>query len=330
MIKRFAEKKGTKIMYRMRGIFAFGLCVLILVAFFGCAVQDGNIYTTPGAGTNSGAAYQPKAPPGIATLAAAKADLARLLENRQRPVGITFGSGTYYSERDLNLRANLPELDILLKGVNLAGASLTYDPNNRLRYFLLKSMTVLDDRIEISPRITFYYGDLMDCPIFFTTSKDKSPYIYTVHLRDQLSFHFHTGDLTDAQRFADDLFFVRQTLKKQHDERLTLFESKAAEYRALKVKPLVSEEQREYIVQANALNHKKDYAGALDLYLKAVEIDSTSYPGAYFNMALLSAQVKRFDSAITYMKQYLMLVPDAKDARSAQDKIYEWKLILKK
>jgi tetratricopeptide (TPR) repeat protein len=309
---------------------SFGLGILMLAALCGCAVQDSNIYTTPGAGTNSGAAYQPKSPPGIESLAAAKADLAALLGNRQRSVGITFGSGKYYSERDINLRANLPELDILLKGVNLAGTSLTYDSNNRLRYIELKSMTVLDDRIEISPRITFYYADLMDGLISVTISEDKSPYIYTVHLRDQLSFHFHKGNLTDAQRFADDLFFIRQMLKKQHDERLALFESKAAAYRALTVKPPVSEEQREYIVQANALNQKKDYAGALDLYLKAVEIDPTSYPGAYFNMALLSAQVKRFDSAISYMKQYLLLVPDAKDARSAQDKVYEWKLMLKK
>jgi hypothetical protein len=47
-------------------------------------------------------------------------------------------------------------------------------------------------------------------------------------------------------------------------------------------------------------------------------------------MALLSAQMKRFNSAISYMKQYLMLVPDAKDARSAQDKIYEWELLMNK
>ncbi|MBW2599462.1 MAG: tetratricopeptide repeat protein [Deltaproteobacteria bacterium] len=92
----------------------------------------------------------------------------------------------------------------------------------------------------------------------------------------------------------------------------------------------MSGKQREYIVQANALSQRKEYREALELYLKAVELDPVSYPGAYFNMALLSAQVKRFDSAITYMKQYLMLVPDAKDARNAQDKIYEWKLVLKK
>jgi hypothetical protein len=28
------------------------------------------------------------------------------------------------------------------------------------------------------------------------------------------------------------------------------------------------------------------------------------------------------------MKQYLTLEPDAKDARSAQDKIYEWELMM--
>jgi hypothetical protein len=30
------------------------------------------------------------------------------------------------------------------------------------------------------------------------------------------------------------------------------------------------------------------------------------------------------------MKQYLMLVPDAKDARSAQDRIYEWEIMMEK
>jgi hypothetical protein len=39
---------------------------------------------------------------------------------------------------------------------------------------------------------------------------------------------------------------------------------------------------------------------------------------------LLSAQVKQYDDAIYHMKKYLLLVPDASDARGAQDKIYEW------
>jgi tetratricopeptide (TPR) repeat protein len=133
-----------------------------------------------------------------------------------------------------------------------------------------------------------------------------------------------------AQKIADDLYFIQKHIGKYDEEKLALFKEKAAQYRALETKPPLSEQQREYIVQANALTQHKDYAGAIDRYLKAVDLDPVSYPGAYFNVALLFAQQNHFKSAIDYMKQYLMLVPDAPDARSAQDKIYEWKLMIQK
>jgi tetratricopeptide (TPR) repeat protein len=98
----------------------------------------------------------------------------------------------------------------------------------------------------------------------------------------------------------------------------------------LEVKPIVSEEQRKYIVQANSFNEQKAYNIAIDLYMKATEIDQTSYPAAYYNLALLSINVNQFYGAIFYMKKYLMLVPDAEDARAAQDKIYEWETIIEK
>ena len=313
-------------------ISSFGTGILMLVVLFGCAAPGSNMNTggidgLSAVSKETGGAYQPKLPPGIQSIDAAKADLARLLENRNILFGITFGSGNYYSERDLNLYANQPHLAELNKG-HTGGVSRQYDSNNRLQYMLFKRVAVLDDRIEISPRIIFSYADLTDVLLSVTTSKDKDPYIYTVQLRDQILFHFHRGDLSGAQRFADALFFIQQAQKKQRDERLALFESKAAEYRTMAVKPPVTEEQRKYIVQANALNQKKDYRRAIDLYLKALDIDPVSYPGAYFNMALLSGQLQWYKSAITYMKQYLMLEPDAKDARSAQDKIYEWELLM--
>lgn len=109
---------------------------------------------------------------------------------------------------------------------------------------------------------------------------------------------------------------------------LVLFEKNAAEYRALKVKPPVSEEQRKYIVQANAFNEKKMYNDAIRLYEQAIVVDQTAYPAAYSNLALLSAQVKKYDDAIYHMKKYLLLVPEAADARGAQDKIYEWEALI--
>lgn len=145
------------------------------------------------------------------------------------------------------------------------------------------------------------------------------------------TFRFRQTDLSTAQKLADALLFLQQQAKNEIDQenkKLALFEPVAAEYRSLKVKPRMTEEQRKLVVQADALNQQKEYAKAIERYRKAIEISPTSYPGAYFNLALLSAQTKSFRPAIFYMKHYLLLEPDAKDARTAQDKIYEWELVL--
>jgi tetratricopeptide (TPR) repeat protein len=140
------------------------------------------------------------------------------------------------------------------------------------------------------------------------------------------------GELT--KELADYLFYFEQyyihNSKQRCDSLITLFQPIAGKYRELEVKPIVSEEQRKYIVQANSFNEQKAYNIAIDLYMKATEIDQTSYPAAYYNLALLSINVNQFYGAIFYMKKYLMLVPDAEDARAAQDKIYEWETIIEK
>ena len=89
------------------------------------------------------------------------------------------------------------------------------------------------------------------------------------------------------------------------------------------------EEQRKLIVQANSVNEKKMYDDAIGLYEKAVQINQTSYPPAYYNLALLYAQIKNYNKAIVNMSKYILLEPDAPDARSSQDKIYEWELLIK-
>ena len=93
--------------------------------------------------------------------------------------------------------------------------------------------------------------------------------------------------------------FLREKNKTLYYEsrksQLVLFEKNAAEYRALKVKPPISEEQRKFIVQANSFNEKKMYNEAISLYEQAIEVDQTTYPAAYSNLALLSAQVKQYE-----------------------------------
>jgi len=92
----------------------------------------------------------------------------------------------------------------------------------------------------------------------------------------------------------------------------------------------VTEEQRMYIVQANALTEQKLYSDAIEQYYNALKINPISYPAMYYNMALLHAQLEHFGIAILNMKKYLLLAPDASDARTAQDKIYEWQLNFRK
>lgn len=144
-----------------------------------------------------------------------------------------------------------------------------------------------------------------------------------------LSLCWQVKDLESAEKFADDLVYF------QNMERFTKlidvkdFEVIAAKYRALKVKPPVSEEERKYIVQANAQTQMKNYKQAVELYEKAVEVDPTN-PMVYNNGALLLAIIGQYDGAINSMKKYLMLVPDASDARAAQDKIYEWEGMIQK
>jgi tetratricopeptide (TPR) repeat protein len=108
------------------------------------------------------------------------------------------------------------------------------------------------------------------------------------------------------------------------------FNKIAKDYNSLAVKPAVTEEQRRYIVQANAMSKEKDYSNAIQLYGKVIAIHPTAYPAAYYNLALISALEENFIYAIVNMKKYLLLVPGAEDARAAQDKIYEWEFNLEK
>jgi len=101
------------------------------------------------------------------------------------------------------------------------------------------------------------------------------------------------------------------------------------EYLSFGLHQEMTEEQRKYVVQANVANDAKDYINALLLYRKCLDVNRISYPAAYFNMALILAELKHYYQATYAMKSYLILAPNADDSRKAQDKIYEWELNIK-
>ncbi|MGE5457345.1 MAG: hypothetical protein ACM3RX_03230, partial [Methanococcaceae archaeon] len=190
-----------------------------------------------------------------------------------------------------------------------------------------KNALVFDDRVELTFKKkyikTIYYSDLLDYTISVTQNREGADY-YLIVLGNILFVGPKNPD-TDIKNLADYLFYFQHKLIAQkYDSLIASFIPLASQYRELKEKPQVSEEQRKYIVQANLFNEDKQYTKAIERYLKAIETHQTSYPAAYTNLALLSAQINKYYDAIYYMKKYLLLEPEAADARNARDKIYEW------
>jgi tetratricopeptide (TPR) repeat protein len=299
-----------------------GVIVCFAIIVFTAGVSAGEEVSSTGM-SQAGKGNQTRLQAQIGRTEWAKEQLSQLLTKRKRPVGIK-----YYGNPRINNYANISELLRLIAGFE----SIHWDgnPPRELEYILFKSLTVLDDRIQVCPickEIYLPFAALGNNPIkVIRSEKDKEfPFIVRFEL---MSFYFHAMDLADAQKFAEFMDIIQKPIQISWDERFEQFKVRAAEYRAMKTKPPVSEELRRFIVQANALTQKKEYARAIDVYRKAIEMDAVAYPPAYYNLALLCAQESRFNSAISYMKQYLLLGPDPQDARSGQDKIYEWELEL--
>lgn len=106
------------------------------------------------------------------------------------------------------------------------------------------------------------------------------------------------------------------------------FTEAARSYRTATVKPALPEEARKFKVQAEFAVGKKDFEGAASRYKEALAV-APWWPEGRFNRALILGELSRYHDAIKEMKKYLTLVPEAPNARAAQDKIYQWEGELK-
>ena len=101
------------------------------------------------------------------------------------------------------------------------------------------------------------------------------------------------------------------------------FQEVVTNYLAANPKPQLPEEARKFKVQAEFAVQEKQFDLAIDLYGNALEI-APWWPDGHFNRALILGEAKKYWDAMREMKRYLLLAPDAPDARAAQDKIYVW------
>jgi tetratricopeptide (TPR) repeat protein len=105
------------------------------------------------------------------------------------------------------------------------------------------------------------------------------------------------------------------------------FEAIARSYRAEAVKPELPEAARRWRVQAESAVRAQQFDEAADLFDAAL-LEAPWWPEGHFNRALVLGEAGDPSGAITEMRRYLALLPEAPDARAAQDKIYEWERVV--
>lgn len=173
--------------------------------------------------------------------------------------------------------------------------------------------------------ITIYYRDILNYQItYFVKVTEEGFYMPYVKVKDHL--------LTcGGKEVADLLFYMQhQYAVKYYKEDLESFKPLALNYQTLSEKPAMSQEQRKLFVQGNAMSKQQSYEDALTYYEKAFSLNPASYPEGYYNYAIVAALAEKYELAILNMTKYLLLMPNAPDAVSAQDKIYEWEALLTK
>ena len=155
---------------------------------------------------------------------------------------------------------------------------------------------------------------------------------YTEEIMVRISDSTHTivnfmcASREEALRFVDALAAMRDYTARGmviHQGDGMNFAQVVERYHQAHPKPRLPEEVRKFQVQAEHAVQQKRYDEAVTLYAEALQL-APWWSEGYFNRALLLGDSDRSDEAIDEMKKYLALEPEAKDARAAQDKIYQW------
>lgn len=149
--------------------------------------------------------------------------------------------------------------------------------------------------------------------------------LYYLSFPDHRMFLFRNQD--DAISCANAFFILKRRAEGYRPPvdaaAEAAFQKEARNYREAAVKPVLPEEAHKYSVQGDFAAEKKNLPVAVDLYADALKI-SPWWPEGHFKRGLILADLEQYDEAIAEMKKFLLLAPDSKEARPAQDNIYKW------
>ena len=106
---------------------------------------------------------------------------------------------------------------------------------------------------------------------------------------------------------------------------MSLSTSQIEAWRALAVKPALPEEVQRYWVAAEDALENKAFQKAAGYYGKGLKIEPLWSQGQYM-AAIIESELHQYGRAAVHMKNYLALVPDAKNAQALRDKMYLWEV----
>ncbi len=138
-----------------------------------------------------------------------------------------------------------------------------------------------------------------------------------------ITLSYRADQLEFARRCADALYVLRRGLPPEPVEETNAFKDIVDKFRGNAAPPEFPEDARRLRVQAESALRDKRLDDASDRYEEALKI-AAWWPEGRFNRALILGDLERYAEAMREMKRYLALVPEALNARAAQDKIYEW------
>lgn len=275
----------------------------------GCGPKD--ILRVDGKETDSAALYYTPPAEGRSLLSfcVAKGEISNSYSQRNA----TVKDSAYYQE---NL-TNMLKADAPFKSIEYIGDSKKYDCD-----------------VVLTPNIFIYVAPLGQVQVTLTITA-RPPDGSNKELF--CSVVFDKGSLDQAAgevgRYVFNAFApgtaLYNKISAQQTSQQKSFAEVAKHYVELAVKPDLPEAARKFQVQAEAAFHRKDFEMADTRYRDALEI-APWWPEGHFNRALILGETGKYKSAIEEMNKYLLLVPDAPDARAANDKIYEWEDLFQK
>ena len=141
-------------------------------------------------------------------------------------------------------------------------------------------------------------------------------------LLSDVTIFYGTPLNVDLSPVADAIQALRQrSLEERADE--AALDARIESYRNARNRPSVPESARRSRIQAEDAVQQKDYLAAADLYRDALNA-APWWAEGYYNRAAILAEIGDYGAAIREMKRYLLLEPNAPEARELQDRIYQW------